>query len=164
RSWPLLAFFDRLCRMHGLLCRESKAQGSGAACYYLWCAVRRSGLSVYVPGRATAHVSPELRSPTFSSGNRFGNSYALRRVAHFARRSLVFEITKLTTKQEAMISSRITKRGTVASILATVVFLSLRPGSSTAILQTGSGLQGASNPQSTSSPAVLVELFTSEGC
>src|SRR4030095_2894521 len=50
------------------------------------------------------------------------------------------------------------------SILATVVFLSLRPGSSTAILQTGSGPQGASNPQSTSSPAVLVELFTSEGC
>jgi hypothetical protein len=79
---------------------------------------------------------------------------------------MVFEITNNNNgNQEAMISSRSIKLGTVASILTTVVFLSLEPGSSTPTQQAGAGSQGAANPQATApAPAVLVELFTSEGC
>jgi hypothetical protein len=57
-----------------------------------------------------------------------------------------------------------TKPMAVAGILAVLVFLSLEP--STSITQTGAGPQGTANPPQANAQAaaVLVELFTSEGC
>jgi len=69
-------------------------------------------------------------------------------------------MTNNNGKQEAMISNRSMKLRMVASVLATVVFLSLEPSSSRS--QTGAGASNSQGPAP--APAVLVELFTSEGC